>query len=182
MAATAEPRAAAEHDAEHREERVVVAECGRARRRPRRRTRVARRASVQVQARVGDAAGDRGRDVEEVAVPIRPRAEDAVAERDRVRLAPRHLLAERRPRIGQLIRRAGEGRPRAERAVAAPSAAGRARPVAGRPGTSSGWSRSSAADVERRRDARPAHRRRRGGRRSRSTPRRGRGTSRRGRR
>ena len=41
-------------------------------------------------------------DVDEVAVAMRPRAEDRVREHDRVRLAPRHVLAERGT-VGELV-------------------------------------------------------------------------------
>ena len=70
-----------------------------------------------MEAGVRNAPGDRGGDVEEVAVSVRPRPEHAVAEGDRVRLSPGHLLAERGTRVGELVRGAGEGGSRAERAV-----------------------------------------------------------------
>ena len=50
-------------------------------------------------------------DIGEVAVAFRTSADHRVAEGDGVRLGPRHLLAEGRSRIGQLVGRAGEGRP-----------------------------------------------------------------------
>ena len=70
-----------------------------------------------MEAGVRDAAGDRRGDVDEVPVPVRSRTQHAVAERDGVRLSPGDLLAEAGTSVGELVRGAGEGRPRAERAV-----------------------------------------------------------------
>ena len=77
-----------------------------------------------VQARVGHPPGNRAGDVGEVAVALRPRTEHAVAEDDRVRLGPGHLLAESRPGKGELVRRAGVGRPAADGHVRLHLAAG----------------------------------------------------------
>ena len=72
---------------------------------------------VAMQPGVRHAAHHRAGDIGEVAVALRARADHRVAEGDGVRLGPRHLLAEGRPRIGQLVRRAGEGRPATQRPV-----------------------------------------------------------------
>ncbi len=131
-----------------------------------------------VQPRVRHAARDRRGDVDEIAVPVRPGAQDAVAEGDRVRLSPGHLLAERRAGIGDLVGRTGEGRPRAEGSV---SVHQEASPVGG-PVVAPIQLRVKQVDrpdVQRRRDPGPGAAVDEAVRRSRASPRRDRGTSRR---
>ncbi len=72
---------------------------------------------VAMQPGIRHAAQHRAGDIGEVAVAFRAGADHRVAEGDGVRLCPRHLLAEGRPRVGQLVRRAGEGRPATQRPV-----------------------------------------------------------------
>ena len=66
----------------------------------------------QVQTDRRHAAGDRAADVEQIRIAFGAGADHRVRERDRVRFAPRDLLAERRPHV-RLVRRAGPGRHRA---------------------------------------------------------------------
>ena len=74
---------------------------------------VARRASSDA-ARRPARGHHRAGDIGEVAVAFRASADHRIAEGNRVRLGPRHLLTEARPRIRQLVRRAGEGGPAAQ--------------------------------------------------------------------
>ena len=72
-----------------------------------------RRPSSRVQPELGHVAGDRGADVDEVAVALGARAEHAVGEDDGVRLRPGDLLAEGRPvaRAGRARRSTSPGSP-----------------------------------------------------------------------
>ncbi len=69
---------------------------------------------VQMQPVAGRAAGDGAAEIEEVAEAVAARAQHRVHEGDRVRLTPGDMGAEARAVAG-LIRRAGPGRPRADR-------------------------------------------------------------------
>ena len=87
---------------------------------------------ITVEARVRGTPADRRADVEEIAIPVRPRSEDRVREHHGIRLGPRDVRPEAGA-LGQLIGRAGPGLRHPESSVeshqlgAVPRLLGRAR-------------------------------------------------------